>query len=132
MFTFRSALRSPWNFPLSEYRAREGAIRRTTPRRNSPNTSSLLDQRAGAVLERTKRLVAWDHRAELVVIPLAFRFRRLLDFVHVHVVNHAAVLADATVLGEEIVDRHFTHLGHYGFRVVGPCRLDSLQIMHGG
>src|SRR5258708_37971722 len=82
---------------------------------------SLFNQRAGTVLEGTKRLVAWNDGAKLVVVPFTFRFRRLLDFVAIHVVHHAAIFEDAPVLGEEIGDRHLTHLGHHGFARIRTC-----------
>src|ERR1035437_638280 len=74
--------------------------------------SALLYQRAGTVLEGAKRLVAGDHGAKLVVVPFAFRFRRLFDFVDVHVMYHATIFTNAAVFRKEIVDRHLAHFGH--------------------
>ncbi len=40
-----------------------------------------------------------------------------------------AVGAKLRVVGHEVVDRQFTHLGHHDVRVLGSGRLDRLQIV---
>ena len=79
--------------------------------------------------QRLERLVAGNGREQLVVVPAAFGFRRLLDLEQIHVVHHAAVLADLAVLGEHVVDRRVLHDLHDGRRVGGAGGLHGLQIM---
>src|SRR5215211_3885034 len=69
-----------------------------------PN-SALPRQRAGALRKRAVGLVGRDGRPQLVVVPGAARFGGLLHLVDVHLMDHAAVRADAATLGEEVVDR---------------------------
>ena len=100
----------------------------------SKKASALLDQRAGALLQGSKGLVAGDDGTKLVVIPFAFRFRRLLDFVDVHIMHHATVFADAAVLRKEVV-RSSRILAITVFASSVPAASTAfryrLQIMHG-
>ena len=68
-------------------------------------------------------------RIELVEIPFAFRFLRLLDLEQVHVADQPAVLADLAVLGHEVVDRGFLHLLDDGRPVERVGRLDRVQLV---
>src|SRR3954470_5745271 len=72
---------------------------------------SLADIGASAFTEGPKRLIARDRRDELVQVPFARRLRRLLEAHQVHVVHHAAILAQLAAVGEEVVDRRLAHLG---------------------
>src|SRR5579863_1318235 len=76
------------------------------PRNGEKNWPSgfLLHQRTARQFERLEGLTAGDGREQLVVVPAAFRFRRLLHLEQIHVVHHAAVLANVAVLGEHVVD----------------------------
>src|SRR6201995_3948153 len=58
----------------------------------------LLHQRAARRFQRLERLVAGHGGEQLVVVPARLGFRGLLDLEQIHVVHHAAVLADAAVL----------------------------------
>src|SRR6478672_12310515 len=64
-----------------------------------------FDQRTATFLQRPKGLVARNSGEQFVHIPGSFRFGRRLKLHQIHVVHHAAVLADMSVLGEKIVDR---------------------------
>ena len=66
---------------------------------------------------------------QLVIIPARLGFRRLLDLEQIHVVHHAAVLADLAVLGEHVVDRRLLHDLHDGGGVGGARGLHGFQIM---
>src|ERR1700739_717161 len=92
--------------------------------------TSLLDQRTARRRQRLEGLLARNRRDQLVVVPLTFRFGRLLHLEQVHVVHHAAVVADAPVLREEVVHRRLLHLRHHFLRVVAVDRLDRLQVVH--
>src|SRR4029079_17785473 len=50
--------------------------------------------RAARQFQRLERLGAGNRRQQLVVVPARLRFRRLLDLEQVHVVHHAAILAN--------------------------------------
>src|SRR5664279_3331523 len=89
----------------------------------------LFHQRAVAILQRPERLVGRDRRADLVVVPRALRFRRLLDFDQVRRMDLAAVDADRALAEQRIVGRHFLHLGHDLGAVVALQRLDRLEVM---
>lgn len=58
----------------------------------------------GRVRERPIRYLSRNGRGGVHQVPLALRFRRLLGLQKVHVAHHAAVVADASVLGHEVVD----------------------------
>src|SRR3954467_15879061 len=70
---------------------------------------SLLHQRAARQFQRLERFVARNGREQLVIVPAALRFRWLLDLEQIHVVHHAAVLANPAVLGKHVVDRSVLH-----------------------
>src|SRR6185369_8488977 len=53
-----------------------------------------LHQRAARQLQRLERVIAGDRADQLVIVPAALRLQRLLDLEQVHVMHHAAVLAD--------------------------------------
>src|SRR3979490_2055197 len=72
------------------------------PRNDGP-WPSFLHQRAARSLQGLERLIAGNGREQLVVVPAAFGFRGLLDLEQIHVVHHAAVLADPPVAGEKAV-----------------------------
>src|SRR6476619_7623540 len=93
-------------------------------------------QRTARSFQRLERFVAGDRRQQLVVIPARLRFRRLLDLEEIHVMHHAAVLADLAVLGEHVVDRGFLHdlddgggvgrsRGLHGFQIVRHRGVDA-------
>src|SRR5882757_10870084 len=70
---------------------------------------SFLHQRAARRFQRLERLIAGNRRQQLVVVPAAFRLRRLLDLEQIHVVHHAAVLANPAIFCEHVVDRSILH-----------------------
>ncbi len=89
----------------------------------------MLHQRAAAVCERAVGLVAGDGREDLVEIPLALRLGGRFHLHQIHVVDHAAVVADVAVLGEEVVDRGRFHFGDHGLGLVGAGGIDGLEIV---
>src|SRR5262245_57451211 len=93
----------------------------------SPGAS--FDQGAATFLQRPKRLVARNGGEQLVEVPWPRRFARRLQLHQVHVVDHAAVLADAAVLREEIVDRSGPHLGDHRFGVIGAGCVNRSEIV---
>src|SRR4051812_2723526 len=108
-------------------------LRTTRPNGSNDEAPSIwLHQRAAALVQRTEGLVARHGGEQLVKVPLTFGLRRLLHLEQVHVMHHAAVDADLTVLGEEVVDRSGAHLLHDLRCLVSADGLDRLQIMHGG
>src|SRR5215469_4379211 len=60
----------------------------------------LLHQRAFGFRQRLKCLVRRDRGDKLVIVPCPLGFRRLLDLIQVHLVDHPAVLSDLSVLGK--------------------------------
>ena len=54
-----------------------------------------------------------------VVVPRLLDIARRLHLHEVHVVHHAAILADNAVGGEHVIDRHGTHLGDHGRCLIG-------------
>src|SRR5262245_15736111 len=93
----------------------------------SPGPS--FDQRAATLVQRPERLVARNGGEQLVEVPGPGRFARRLQLHQVHVVDHAAVLADAAVLREEIVDRSGPHLGDHRFGVIGAGCVNRSEIV---
>src|SRR3954454_16677198 len=87
----------------------EGALR-LPQQRCSSRLLILPHIRTPAFGERTERLVAGDGGLIFVEVPFALGFLRLLDPHQIHVVHHAAVLADHAALREEIIHRDFAHL----------------------
>src|SRR5262245_52519254 len=74
----------------------------------------LLYQWALTLVERTKRLLGRDGGAGFVVVPSTLALLRLLDLEQIHVVDLAAVLADAALAEQLVVGGHRLHLGHHG------------------
>src|ERR1700733_6567549 len=93
---------------------------------------SLFYQWTFAFSDRTEGLIAGDRRKYLVVVPGIFGFGRRLDLNQKHVVNHAPILANDPSPREEIVDRHFTHLGEHRLAVGSSHGLDGFQVMRHG
>src|SRR3954470_5046480 len=65
--------------------------------------SLLRHKRTPRDIERLKRLVAGNSTQQLVIVPASLRFRGLLHLEQIHVVDHAAVLTNFAVPGEEVV-----------------------------
>src|SRR5215475_1881860 len=100
--------------------------------RNDGARPLFLHQRAARLFQRLERLVAGDGRQQLVIVPAALGLRRFLYLEQIHVVHHAAVLADAAVLGEHVVDRGLLHDLDDGGRIGGARGLHRLQVMRDG
>src|SRR5262245_62760507 len=88
-----------------------------------------FDQGAATLLQRPECLVARNGSEQLVEVPWPGRFARRLQLHQVHVVDHAAVLPDAAVLGEEIVDRGGLHFGDHRFGVIGAGRVNRPEVV---
>src|SRR6266496_6843131 len=73
-------------------------------------TSASLAERTLAGLQRRGRLIRGDRRAQLVEIPVRFRFRWLLDLEQVRRVDLAPVDADRSLAEQRVVGRHLFHL----------------------
>jgi hypothetical protein len=86
----------------------------------------------GAVLERTEGLFGRNLAHQVVVVPVALGFRGLLDLEQIEIAHDAAVLADAAVLGHEVVDGRLVHLLQHRLGRVRARRLDGVQVVHGG
>src|SRR3990167_3959524 len=91
---------------------------KTAARVFMPASSDFFHQRASAFRQGLKRLVAWNGVQHFVVVPGILRFFGLFDLHEVHVVHHAAVLADPAVLGEKVLNFHLFELGRYGRAIV--------------
>jgi hypothetical protein len=94
-----------------------------------PGRPLLLDERALALGERPERLVARDRPEDLEVVPGRLGLLGRLDLHEVHVVDHPAVLADLSVLGEEVVDRRRLHLRDNRLGLVGLRLADGLEVV---
>src|SRR5262245_1020256 len=84
-----------------------------------------FDERTATLSQRPEGLVARNSGEQFVHIPGPFRFGRRLKQHQIHVVHHAAVLADMSVLGEKVVDRRGLHFGHHRLRIIGAGRIDG-------
>src|SRR5665213_2020137 len=81
--------------------------------------SSLRDEWAAALFQRAEGVISGYGRKPLVDVPFSFRFRRRFDLDEIHVMDHAAVFADMSILREKIVHRRFAHLCQNRRGIVG-------------
>src|SRR5262249_24074330 len=88
----------------------------------------LRGQRAAGLPERPERRFLRDLAHDLVVIPRVLALGRACHLVERQVVEDAAVGADAA-RAPEIVDRQLAHLARDDGRVLGPGRVDGLEIV---
>src|SRR5665213_696402 len=93
---------------------------------------SMRDQRAAALRERAKRLIAGDHAQYLVIIPGLGGFRRCLHLREIHVVDQPSVLSDMAVPRIEIVHRYLAHLRHHGLGLIGAGGRNGKKVMADG
>jgi len=93
-------------------------------------TGLLSYQWAGTLGGRLECFLCRNGSYDLVVVPRVLRLIWLLDANDIHVVGHAAVLADPAVLREEVIDRHLSHFFHDGVCLVSARRLDRLEVVH--
>jgi DHA1 family tetracycline resistance protein-like MFS transporter len=91
----------------------------------------LLHQRAVAGLKRLSRIFRRDRSKQLVIVPRALRFFRLLHLEQIGRDQTAAVGADRAVAEQRVVGREFLHLGHHlgaVMRITAEC-FQRLQVM---
>src|SRR5580693_6576572 len=82
-------------------------------------TNYFLMSGPSGLRKRLKGFFSRNGCDELVVVPRLLGFGRLFHFEQIHVVHHAAILADAPVMSKEVVDwRRFHHFHN-------SARLDS-------
>src|SRR6202000_1537728 len=91
-----------------------------------------FNERAFALGKRTEGLVGRQRRQYLVVVPGILGLAGRLDLDEKHIVRHSPVLSDSPSSREEIIDRHFAHLGKNGLGLRGTRRLDRFQVMRDG
>src|SRR5258707_14659179 len=84
----------------------------------------LLKQRTLALRDRHHRFVGRNHLAHVIIIPRRLGFLRFFHLQQIEVVHVAAVLANLSVLGEEVVDRRVLHFSHHRFGLIRAGRLD--------
>src|SRR5262249_3786479 len=89
-----------------------------------------LYQRASACREWSIVLVSWYGGQHFVDVPLVLGLGRRLDLNQVHIVDHATVVTNTSILGEEVVDGHCFHLRHHNFRLIGPSCINGLEVVH--
>src|SRR5437870_7740920 len=92
-------------------------------------TDASLHQRTLAVLERPKRLIRGNRRANLVIVPRTLRLRRLLDLDQVRGMNLAAVDTNRAFAEQRVVGRRLLHLRDHLGALVALQRLDGLEIV---
>src|SRR5207245_4059672 len=89
----------------------------------------LLDELAPTLVERTKRLLGGNGRADLVVVPRVLRLGRLLHLDQVRRMDLAAVDTNRPLAEERIVGRQLLHLRDDLRALVALQRLDGLQVV---
>src|SRR5437867_1283831 len=91
-------------------------------------TSASLVEWTIAILQRPESLIGWNRRADLVQVPLALRFRRLLGLDQVRRMDLASIRPDHSLAEERIVGRRLLHLGDDLGAIVALERFDRLQV----
>src|SRR3954453_2052200 len=95
-----------------------------------PRIPSAFHQRAAALAERAERPVGRDGGPQLVVVPRILRFGGRLHLHDVHVVQRAAVRADAALAEERVIGRQLLHRrDHLPAVAVLAQRLQRLKVV---